>query len=196
MATTSAQADAGAAHVRRPGGPGLLVALVGGALVAVALGAYAGIHTPARRETVSLFFTGTLPFKAWTATLVLGLAVFQLLSALRLYGRLPWPRVAPTWLGDAHRLSGTLAFVASLPVAFHCLWSLGLSPPTNVRGFAHALLGCACYGMVVVKVAAVRSRGAAAWVLPVVGGSVFALLSSVWATSALWFFATVGLPGA
>lgn len=178
---------------RRPAGLLLLAALTGGALVAVALGAYAGIHTPARRETVSLFFSGTLPFKAWATTVILGLAVFQLLSALRMYGRLRWPREVPGWLGAAHRLSGTSAFLVSLPVAFHCLWALGLAPPSSPRAFAHALLGCACYGAVVVKVAAVRSRRLPAWVLPVAGGTVFALLVGLWTTSALWFFVTVGL---
>jgi hypothetical protein len=44
----------------------------------------------------------------WFATVAALLAVVQVLLALRIYGKLKWPRVAPPWLGDAHRLSGTL----------------------------------------------------------------------------------------
>jgi hypothetical protein len=36
-----------------------------------------------------------------------------------------FPRVRPAWLGTAHRLTGTLAFLLTLPVAYHCLWALG-----------------------------------------------------------------------
>ena len=53
------------------------------------------------------------------------LALVQLLTALRLYGKLRIPRKVPAWLGDVHRLSGTLALLFSLPVAYHCLWALG-----------------------------------------------------------------------
>jgi hypothetical protein len=31
------------------------------------------------------------------------------------------------------------------------------------------------------------------WTLPVVGGTVFALLILVWLTSSLWFFRTIGV---
>jgi hypothetical protein len=41
--------------------------------------------------------------------------------ALWLYGRLPLP-AGPPWRGSLHRISGRLAFLASLPVAYHCLY--------------------------------------------------------------------------
>ena len=50
------------------------------------------------------------------------LAVVQVLLAMRIYGKLSWPRQSPPWLGDAHRLAGTVAVVLTLPVAYHCLW--------------------------------------------------------------------------
>lgn len=190
LATFAATPEASAP--RRSGGWPLLGLVLAGALVAVALGAYAQVHTPARRETTQLFFSGTLPFKAWTTTLVLALAVFQLLSALRLYGRVGRRRPAPGWLGSAHRLSGTLAFIASLPVAFHCLWSLGFAQLSNPRAVVHSAVGCLFYGAIVVKVGAVRSRRLPGWALPVVGGTVFTLLVAVWATSSLWFFTAIG----
>jgi hypothetical protein len=193
LATFAATPEA--SPVRRTGGWPLFALVLAGALVAVALGAYAQVHPPARRETVQLIFSGTLPFKAWTTTLILALAVFQLLSALRLYGRVGRGRPTPRWLGSAHRLSGTLAFIASLPVAFHCLWALGFAPATNLRAVVHSALGCAFYGAIVVKVGAVRSQRLPGWALPVVGGTVFTLLVGLWVTSALWFFTTVGLQG-
>jgi hypothetical protein len=166
--------------------------VLAGALASVALGAYARVHPPARRETLQLLFSGTLQFKVWTTTLILTLAVFQLLSALRLYGRLGRGD-APAWLGATHRLSGTLAFLFSLPVAFHCLWALGFAPASNPRALVHSVLGCLFYGAIVVKVGAVRSSRLPGWWLPVVGGTVFAVLVGIWASSALWFLLTFGV---
>ncbi|HSK95039.1 MAG TPA: DUF6529 family protein [Euzebyales bacterium] len=195
MALDHTTAALGTSGGRRPGGRPLAMLALAGAAVALSLGAYARLHAPARRETLQLAFSGTLPFKAWTTTLILALALFQLLSALRLYGRLRPGRPAPAWLGHAHRLSGTLAFAASLPVAFHCLWSIGLSPVADARAAAHTILGCTFYGAVVVKVGAVRSGRLHAWALPVAGGVVFTALVGLWLTSSLWFFTTVGLVG-
>jgi hypothetical protein len=39
-----------------------------------------------------------------------------------------------------------------------------------------------------------RMRGLPSWVLPVLGGSVLALLTVVWLTAARWFFTRSGLP--
>ena len=36
-------------------------------------------------------------------------------------------------------------------------------------------------------------RGLAGWVVPLLGGLVFAVLVGVWLTSALWFFDTSGV---
>ena len=54
--------------------------------------------------------------KVWMASIAVRLALVQLGSALWLYGRLPLP-AGPPWLGSLHRISGRLAFLASLPVA-------------------------------------------------------------------------------
>jgi hypothetical protein len=181
---------AASAQGRRGGG--LLIGLVlAGALTAITLGVYARLHPPARRETVQLLFSATLPFKVWVTTLVLALAVFQVVSAMRLYDRIG-AGDPPEWLGPIHRLSGTLAFIASLPVAFHCLWSIGFTPASTPRALVHSALGCLFYGAIVIKVGAVRSTRLPGWVLPVVGGTLFTALAGLWVTSSLWFFATVG----
>jgi hypothetical protein len=171
------------------------VAFGAGAAVSVALGAYGRAHDPTGHALFTLFFTDTLSMKAWLATVAVVFAIVQVLTALRLYGRLPWPATAPAWLGDAHRLSGTLAFAFSLPVAFHCLWALGFkADPSQARVFAHSLLGCAFYGAFAAKVIIVRSKGLPGWALPVAGALVFSVLVAEWATSSLWFFTHVGFP--
>lgn len=62
--------------------------IVGGA-VAIAAGVYGSIHDPTGQQTISLFFSNTLSFKAWATSMVLLLALFQLWSALRMWGKGP-----------------------------------------------------------------------------------------------------------
>ena len=82
---------------------GVFVALLVGAGVAVALGVYGRVHTPDYSGLPSMGFSSAGTFKAWATTVVLVLALAQLLSALWLYGRLPGAGSAPAWLGTAHR---------------------------------------------------------------------------------------------
>jgi hypothetical protein len=79
--------------------------LLGGAM-AVAVGVYGSVHDPAGQQTISLFFSNTLSFKAWMTTVILLLAFGQLYSALRMWGKVPWPRIMPSWWGDMHRSRG------------------------------------------------------------------------------------------
>jgi len=171
----------------------LLLILVARAAVSIALGVYGNDHTPTFSRPFELFFSDTITLKVWFATVAVVLAVVQVLLALRIYGKLKWPRVAPSWLGDAHRLAGTFAFLFTLPVAFLCLWSLGFQDHTT-RVLVHSLLGCFFYGAFVVKILAVRVRGLPNWLLPVVGGVVFVTLVGIWLTSSFWFFRNVGFP--
>ena len=163
-----------------------------GALVAVAVGVFGRVHDPSNTK-LKLFFSDTIHFKAWAATLVVALAIAQLFGGLWMFGKLPGGP-APSWVGPAHRLGGTLAVLVSLPVAYHCLWSLGFNPGhTTGRQFAHSLLGCAFYGAFVTKVLVVRSRRMPAWAVPVIGGLLFTALVLLWLTSSFWFFRNVGL---
>jgi hypothetical protein len=58
---------------------------------------------------------------------------------------------------------------------------------------AHSVLGCIFYGAFVTKMLClVRREAMPKWVLPVMGGVVFVSLVALWATSALWLFATKG----
>jgi hypothetical protein len=171
----------------------LLGVLVAGAAASVLLGVYADSHTPTGEKPYVLFFTDTIQLKVWFATAAVILAVVQVLLAMRIYGKLDWPKKAPPWLGDAHRLTGTLAFLLSLPVAYHCLWSLGFQSGTT-RVLLHSIVGCIFYGAFVTKVLSVRAHNLPDWVLPVIGGLVFAALVVVFLTSSLWFFTSSDAP--
>jgi hypothetical protein len=177
--------------VPRPAAPRLLLAAGIGAAIAVALGVYGRVHTPSQQLVFTLGLSSTIAMKVWLATVVLGFSVAQVVLALWVYGKLPWR--APSWLGTAHRLSGRAAFLISLPVAYHCLWSLGFQT-TNARVLAHSLLGCAFYGAFATKVTIVRSKGLPGWALPVAGGLVFTLLVLGWCFSVLWFVQHQGFP--
>jgi hypothetical protein len=169
----------------------LLVGLVGAA-VALTLGIYGSAHTPASDLTITLGFTNTITMKVWLATIALAFALVQLLSALWMYGRLPLG-AAPSWLGGVHRISGRLAFIISLPVAYHCLYQLGFQH-TSARVLAHSVLGCAFYGAFASKIVVVRSSRLPGFALPVAGGVVLTVLAAVWLTSALWYISNFGFP--
>ena len=168
-------------------------AVLAGALVAVLAGVYGRVHDPASETTIKLFFSTTLHFKAWVTTAILVLVVGQLFGALWMYGKLPLGH-APEWVGPMHRFAGTLALLLSLPVAYHCLWSLGFNPDGGSgRRFWHSIFGCVFYGAFFTKVLVVRSKRMPSWALPIVGGVLFTTLIAIWLTSSLWFFRQFGL---
>src|SRR4051794_17482467 len=170
-----------------------LAAVLVGAAVSLLLGVYGREHDPAGQALFTLGFSGTLNMKAWLATVVLAGAVAQVVLALWLYGR--FGGSAPPWVGPAHRLVGLLTFMVSLPVAYHCLWSLGFETDAGqTRRFVHSVLGCSFYGAFAMKTVCVRSTRMPGWALPVVGGAVFAILVGLWLTSSLWFFQNSGFP--
>jgi hypothetical protein len=173
-------------------GTRLLLAGALGALVAMSLGLYGHLHDPASDLSITLGFTDTITMKVWLATAAVLFAVAQLVSALWMYGRLPL-RAAPAWLGSAHRISGRLAFLLSLPVAYSCLYALAFQD-SSTRVLAHSILGCAFYGAFAAKVVLVRSRSLPGFALPLAGGLLFCVLVAVWMTSGLWFISENGLP--
>jgi hypothetical protein len=148
---------------------------------------------PTGESIFSLVFTKTINMKAWFATGAAILAVFQVLSGLRIYGRLPVPRRVPSWLPLAHRVSGVTAFLLVLPVAYHCLWALGWQDFDD-RVLVHSIAGCFFFGAFAAKVVVVEAKSLPGFALPVAGGVLFSALAVVWWTSALWFFKEVGFP--
>ena len=177
-----------------------LTAFAAGAVVALLVGVFGKVHDPTLAGTTTFGFHTVIDMKVVLSVVIGVLALLQLAGALWLYGRLGIP--APSWLGTAHRVSGAVAVVLVVLVAYHCLWALGLESgtlrdgePVSTRTVVHGILGCAVIGAVVVKVVAVRSRRAPGWFLPVAGGLLFALLIGAVLTSAIWYIAARGWPG-
>ncbi len=164
-----------------------------GAVVAVSLGVYARVHTASGRALFTLGFSGILQMKVWLTTAALVLVLAQLTTALWMWGRLPGAGPAPRWVPAAHRWTGTVAFVVTLPVAFSCIWSLGFQT-SSWRVVVHGVAGCLFYGAYAAKMLGLRLKGLPSWALPVVGGLVFGLLVVLWLSAALWFFTRTGIP--
>ena len=179
-------------EARESSGARLLLAGTLGALVALSLGIYGNVHEPASDLSITLGFTDTITMKVWLATVSVLFAVVQVFSALWMYGKLPL-REGPAWLGSLHRISGRLAFLFSLPVAYHCLYQLAFQD-TTTRVLAHSLLGCAFYGAFAVKIVIVRSHSLPGIALPLAGGALFTILVATWLTSGFWFISNNGFP--
>ena len=177
---------------RQIGGAGVLAAGALGAVVAIALGLYGRVHEPASDLAITLGFADTITMKVWLTTIAVLFALFQVFTALWMYGRLPLES-RPSWLANAHRISGRIAFLLTLPVAYHCLYQLAFQD-TTTRVLAHSLLGCLFYGAFATKVTIIHMPGRAGVWLPVIGGTVFTLLVATWVTSGLWYITTSGIP--
>jgi hypothetical protein len=186
--TTTAAAPPG----RRPAWH-ILIPLLAGLIVAESLGIVA-------RELVispgaypgpwfRLFFTDTLHLKAWLALAAAALGITQLFTAAWIFRKLPWAR--PRFVNLVHRWSGRLAFLATVPVAYHCVFKLGFQT-YDTRVAVHSFFGVAVYGAFATKVLIVRMHRFPAWVLPVAGALVFAALIGAWWTSSFWFLRQVG----
>jgi hypothetical protein len=137
--------------------------------------------------------TDTLPLKSTLATVVLGLAAFQLLSATWIYGRLPGLGSRPGWLPPLHRLTGVAAILVSLPIAYHCMRAYGVQT-FDTRIAVHSIAGCFLYGAFVAKLTIVRSKRLPGWTLPLAGGALVATVAVLWYTSALWYYNDFSIP--
>ena len=180
MASTTAPEPSPRTFALSRGTAAALLLLVA-ALVALALGVYAREHTPAGRPIFTLWYSGMLQMKAWLSTAALFLVVMQLLSALWMWGRLPFAGPAPGWVSTAHRWTGASAFVLTVPVAVHCMWALGFGTHST-RVLVHSVAGCLFYGAYAAKMLGLRMRGLPGWALPVLGGSVLTLVVVLWLT--------------
>jgi hypothetical protein len=143
--------------------------------------------------TFSLLGADPIPVKSLLATIVLGLAVLQVLLALWIFGRLPLAGSPPRPVPLIHRLAGFAAFAVTVPIALHCLVAYGVQL-TSPRVAIHSIAGCFFYGAFTAKVLLVQSRRLPGWVLPVAGGTLAVLVVMLWYTSALWYYNGYQLP--
>jgi hypothetical protein len=142
-------------------------------------------------DLITSVFSSTIAGKAWFATAAVILAIVQVSTGARIFGKLERiVRIPRPYVNRVHRWSGRLALLCTLPVAFHCIFILGFQTVTP-RVLIHSILGSFVYGVVAVKIFFVRDRDHPRWTLPLVGGTLFAVLVGLWATSAAWYFTNV-----
>jgi hypothetical protein len=142
-------------------------------------------------DVMTTVFSSTIAAKAWFATAAIVLALVQITTAARIFGklkpviRLPYPLVKAV-----HRWSGRLAIVCTLPVAFHCIFILGFRA-SDARVLVHSIAGTFVYGVIAVKIWFVHDDDHPRWTLPLVGGTLFTILVLLWSTSSFWYFRNV-----
>lgn len=117
--------------------------------------------------------------KVVLTTVVLALAVYQLVLAAVSYGKVR-PRFLEagpaTW---AHRASGDTVLILAVLVAVACISFYGFE-----EGGAHAVFGCLVLTALAVKVLAVRIGGSSSPLLPWIGIALLVLFTATWVTSA------------
>ena len=106
-----------------------------------------------REKPYTLVFSDTIQLKVWFATAAFVLAIVQIFLALRLYDKIHWPKRAPAWLGDAHRLVGIAAFALTCRSRTSVCGPWASSPSTWPARRAHAcsihsITGCFFFGVV------------------------------------------------
>lgn len=194
MQTPLVGASAPPASTRPQGLQALVLAAAVGAALALGLGVYGRVHTPTGETIWAFGFPTLLAMKSWFTTIAVALGLGQAISAAWLFGRLPGLGAAPSGVAVAHRWAGALAFLFTLPAAYHCLWALGFRD-TDIRVLLHSILGCGFYGALATKLLLLRSARLPGLALPLAGGLLVAALTGIWFTSSLWFFTNFGFPG-
>ncbi len=181
---------------RGPGGAvTILVAATIGGAVSLSAGVYGRLHDPTNDTVTTFGFPTLISMKAWLTTGAAVLVIAQVATAMWMWGRLPGvERPAPRWAVHGHRWFGTAAFLLTLPVDYHCLWSFGFRE-SSARVIAHGLLGCAFYGVFTTKMLLLRSDRIPPRTMPIVGGLLAVVLVAIWWTSSWWYFTTIGFPG-
>jgi uncharacterized protein DUF6529 len=182
-----------APHAPGAGAAGWRLAGIGLLAVGVAAALYAAgrLHQP--DYSFSMFGPEPIPAKSLLATIMLGLAVAQVLLALWMYRKLPLAGRPPRPVPVAHRVTGFALVALTVPVAVHCLIAYGVQL-TSPRVAVHSVAGCFFYGAFTAKVLLVHCRRLPGWALPAAGGMLAVIVGVLWYTSALWYYNGFQLP--
>jgi len=163
--------------------------------VALAIWFVARHHTPDSNSGLfGAHYTQAVDLKARLGSALWCLALIQFGLALWMYGRLPGVQAAPRPVHTGHRVVGLIAFLLSVPIAYHCVVTYGVET-TNARVAIHSVCGCVLYGAFVVKVLVVRSRALSGWLLPLAGSVLVCAIGLLWYTAALWALNGFNAPG-
>src|SRR5260370_26021208 len=158
---TAPRAPGAGAAGRRVAGIWLLAAGVAAALYIAGR-----LHQP--DYAFSMFGPDPVPPKSLLATIVLGLAVLQVLLALWMYRKLPLAGRPPRPVPVTHRVTGLALLVLTVPIAVHCLIAYGVQL-TSLRVAVHSVADCFFYGAFTATVLPARSRRLPGGALPAPG---------------------------
>src|SRR6266508_5667299 len=140
------------------------------------------------QDILTSVFSSSIAAKAWLASAAGVLAIVQISTGARIFGKIKrFVPIGRPRVNRVHRWSGRLAILLTLPVAFHCIFILGFQD-VNARVLTHSIFGSFVYGVLVVKLFFVHDAKHPRWTLPLVGGTMFAVLATLWLTSAFWYF--------
>ena len=117
--------------------------------------------------------------KVVLASVVLGLAVYQVLLAAVAYGWLRLPFLQQGSASWTHRASGDTILVLTLVIAIMCIGYSGFED-----GGAHSIVATILLGVFTTKVLVVRFGGRLGRLLPLLGVAVLILFGITWLTSA------------
>ncbi|WP_448626052.1 DUF6529 family protein [Geodermatophilus sp. URMC 64] len=133
-----------------------------------------------------MFDASVVPgLKAVLATVLVVLAVYQILLMLVGYGRVRLRVLSPRAASRSHRAIGDTVAAVALTVAAVCIASFGLFATYQTRVLVHSLAGWGLLLLLLAKVAVVRWGGPRLGrLLPLLGTALLALLIVLWATSA------------
>ena len=118
--------------------------------------------------------------KVVLASVVLALAVYQLLLASVAYGKLRTRLLESGFASWTHRASGDVVLVLAVLIAIACISVYGFDDDSG----AHTVFGIAVLAVLAAKVVAVRVGGVLGRLLPYLGVSLFAAIGGAWLTSA------------
>lgn len=130
-------------------------------------------------------FRSVLDLKISLATLVLLLAMTQVLTAARFYGwlGLPWPP------GEAaafvHRWTGRLLLPAAVLVTIYCVKDIG-PQSTPTRAAVHTVLGSMVFVVVAAKLLILRAAPRLSTLVPMLGLLTAVLFIGIWFSSAFF----------
>jgi hypothetical protein len=120
--------------------------------------------------------------KVVIATVVMALAIYQVLLAAVVYGWLRPPFLSAAPAAWTHRASGDAIVLLTIAVATMCVGYYGFDFGDD--GGTHAIVAVFLLGALAAKVLAVRIGGRLGRLLPLLGVSLLALLGVTWLTSA------------
>src|SRR5215216_5218321 len=129
--------------------------------------------------------------KSVLASLVVLLAILQVVTMSIIYGWLPGSDELRLKLRPYHRWEGRLLFLLVVVVATLCVVTWGPSSATT-RALVHSILGITVVIALVLKIIVVRYVPSLGRLIPLFGTGLLAGLVAIWFLTAYWYWFSDG----